>query len=254
MRLLKVYCFILMGLLLVNIQFAFSSGPSKTIITGNRMEVLEKGDVLIFEGNVRVRRGTDELRANIVKSYEKEYRIEAYGKVKLERYTREGEKWEIWGDRGIWSKIVSSGTIWGDQKQVRILRTLRDNPDDKLKIKAWRLDIREKSISTISEGTFRATAWRNVYIVHHRLTETGKNKKIEETKTWSRKCHFEGDLVTLTGGFGGKMPRVLQIVSGEKRYLTGERIIYDVSKKSLVAEGQAKMAMTKYGDETNAQE
>ena len=97
----------------------FSGEPAT--ITGNKMKMLQKGDILEFIGNVKLVQQNLTITADKMKSNEKTGMVEGYGRITV-KYSSGTENTYAWGDTAEYNKNSGSGIFTGNIKVKRVLQ------------------------------------------------------------------------------------------------------------------------------------
>ena len=100
---------------------AFSGEPAT--ITGDKMKMLQKGDILEFIGNVKLVQRNLTITADKMKSNEKTGMVEGYGNITV-KYSSGTENTYAWGDTAEYNKNSGFGIFTGN---VKIKRTVSQN-------------------------------------------------------------------------------------------------------------------------------
>ncbi|MBV9079775.1 MAG: hypothetical protein JO102_01505 [Elusimicrobia bacterium] len=202
-----------------------------TTIKGGRMEILNKGGEAVFTGGVKLDRGTDEMRAEEMRTNRERDKISAKGNVSLFRQTSATETWRAYGESGFYDTKTGDGYLVGKKKQARVIRTeiLSSTATRQIEILADRIDFAK-------EGQ-RATAKGLVY---------GKTVDPDTGDLYvfeSDQADYQGDdkQIILTGA--DLMPLLTQTGPKETRRVTGEKIIYYIDSRRLISEGSAQAVL-----------
>ncbi|MDO8734601.1 MAG: LptA/OstA family protein [Elusimicrobiota bacterium] len=119
----KWFLLLLTHLLTYSLTLCLYAGEPATI-TGNKMKMLQKGDILEFIGNVKLVQQNLTITADKMKSNEKTGMVEGYGSITV-RYSSGTENTYAWGDTAEYNKNSGSGIFTGN---VKIKRTLSKPP------------------------------------------------------------------------------------------------------------------------------
>ncbi|MBI5573285.1 MAG: hypothetical protein HY919_01860 [Elusimicrobia bacterium] len=87
-------------------------------ITGDKMKMLQKGDILEFIGNVKLVQQNLTITADRMKSNEKTGMVEGCGSIKI-KYSSGTENTYAWGDTAEYNKNSGSGIFTGNVKVKR---------------------------------------------------------------------------------------------------------------------------------------
>lgn len=224
--------------------------PPKTVITGDRMNILDQGDAVEFTGGVKMVRGDDTLTADRMVSDEKNKTVRAWGRVHWRRdVPLEGIRWDVWGDEGFFDSANSSGTLRGKRKQARVRRSpLNNAPGGVLTLRSnlVRLFPKGEDVSgrvpwvssatvnavNLSSETSSAEAIGKVYVTY---VEGAPQPR--ETEMWCDRALYDGavERVSLWQDKQG-MARLRQVEGRDVRNLTGRLISYFPKEERLVVE------------------
>jgi len=112
-------------------------GPAT--ITGNKMNILQKGDILEFIGNVKLVQQNINITADRMKSNEKTGMVHGAGNIAI-RYSSGTEDTYTWGDTADYNKNTGSGIITGN---VKVKRTLSKSTTDVVNLTCDKLELFE---------------------------------------------------------------------------------------------------------------
>jgi hypothetical protein len=233
-----------------------ADGAPKTTITGEKMNILSKGDVIEFSGDVKMVRGEDVLTADRVRMDEKTGLARAWGRVHLtRRQSEEGLLWEAWADAALYDSRASSGTLWGTRDAARLMRSpLKPGPGAPapFALAADRVTLYQEAVAPST------AAWNFAHAVgrvHVNYEDDGPPRRV--TDVWAGRMFYDGSLekVRFTGGYPSrrhklkkewrflkkyKTPLARQREDAETRFLTGRLLRYHTDERRLVAEGDVK--------------
>lgn len=117
-------------ILLLSYFFIFSFSRflfcAPATITGDKMKMLQKGDILEFIGNVKLVQQNLTITADKMKSNEKTGMVEGYGSITV-KYSSDTENTYAWGDTAEYNKNNGSGIFTGN---VKVKRTVSKKPKD----------------------------------------------------------------------------------------------------------------------------
>lgn len=197
-----------------------------TQIKGARMEIINKGETVIFSGGVRMTRGTDVLTAKKMTTDKKRENINAIGNVKLTRTLPQGEKWQGFGKKGFYNTVKGTGYLLGGMKKAHVIYTevLSSTMTRKIDIYSQRFDFSRPKEKSVAKG--------KVY---------GKSRDPETNELhefWSDKAeYFRGEKkITLSGK---SQPKVRQSKGKTEKIITGDVIFYYIDTERFVSEGDA---------------
>jgi len=217
-----------------------SSGgrAAKTVITGQKMNLLKKGEAVEFSGGVTLVRGHDILKADRMISNEK---------------TGKNIHWKAWAEKGIYDSNTSSGTLWGSKKPARVKRlslSSKKNHSPYLFLEADKITFIKVELTTHTN----AEAVGRVYVEY-----LEKEPAVRETRVWSNRAYFNGkeDTIRFWEGYlnpldsprknrfrrkgGRSKPRAVQMEEKERRDITGLVLLYDLKQQKLVVENEVKV-------------
>ena len=103
----------------IDISFAFKNTDEDVSIDGDRMEMLEKGRVTRFIGNVKLKQGSKSITSNKMTKYEDRDYIVAEGKVRIMDTSRDDERVEGFCDKINYDLGKEYGLMTGSPKLVR---------------------------------------------------------------------------------------------------------------------------------------
>lgn len=259
--------------------FAASAAP-KTVITGSRMNLLNKGDAVEFVGGVKVVRGNDSLSADKVLSEEKNGYVHAWGNVYLRRdVPEENVRWEAWSQEGVYLTDASSATLWNKTSRVKLKRSSLSSVDtvpsrsSHLEMKAIRVTFFQSTdpqpsavmeypfVSTmpvaVTTATFGAMeAQGDVYVFSQEVSTSAPTRK---TEIWSAEAFFDGR--GWRGVFWNRdvrdgensFPRARQQEGHSVRNLKGETLVYHMEDRRLVVQGRVSAEIWSPKNSTDSQ-
>ncbi|OGS45963.1 MAG: hypothetical protein A2539_06515 [Elusimicrobia bacterium RIFOXYD2_FULL_34_15] len=200
--------------------FVFSADKNEpTTITGDKMKILSKGDIMEFLGNVKFKQKNLEIIADEMKSNDKNGEITGKGNINI-HYSSGMTNINGWADEAQYSKNSGSGIFFGN---VKMKRFLTNNTTDVVNMTCEKLEISDfgekfhaiKDVKIFQEGT-----------------EMLSDEAFYDKKT---------DELLLLGG----PPKIIR--RDEKNYseYTGDKIILALEKEILTILGnvQSKMIM-----------
>lgn len=230
-----------------------AGSPPKTVITGDRMNLLRKGEAVEFLGGVKLARGSDRMTADRMVSDEKRGLTQAWGRVYLRRdVPTEGVRWEAWADEGRYHSPSSSGTLWGRKGSVRLRRSvLTEGEGDKpLEMEADRITFFDAALVPAVEGSSRpaaspagtgqrAEAEGRVHVLLREFLPEPR-----ETEIWAGRAFFDGSgqSIRFWEGYDSRkdFPRARQTEGDEVRDLSGMNIVYFLQDKRLLVENNVR--------------
>ncbi|MBN1384974.1 MAG: LPS export ABC transporter periplasmic protein LptC [Elusimicrobia bacterium] len=183
-------------------------------ITGDRMKILSKGDIMEFIGNVKLVQKNLKITANKMISNEKTGAVSGKGDVVI-RYSSGTTTTYAWAKTAEYNKNSGDGVISGD---VKVKRVLSDDTTNAVNLTCGELEIFEfgERLHTVN----------NVRIFQNQVEAQGAeafyNHKIDE--------------ILLLGG----TPKIIR--KGEKEYIecTGDKIYVGNSKETITITGSVK--------------
>lgn len=225
----------------------FVSTETRTIITSDRVRVLDRGESVEFTGRVALSRGGDRLTAERVVTTEKNTLAEAWDRVYLRReWPGDPARWEAWGDHGLYDTHTSSGHLRGGAaRPARALRTPRaDDPGTgRFELEATDIFFRNGESTVPVRGGF-AEASGGVWLAGE---EPALHRR---TELWSDRMDYDGarEEMVFTGGFargapspgspgGGDRPFARQTDGREARELRALRLAYHPGARRLSLSG-----------------
>lgn len=198
-----------------------------TTITGGRMELLDKGERVIFKGGVTLERGGDVLKAREMTTNKRRDKVVAVGDVQLFRRVSSTETFRAFGDRGRYDTNLGQGQLEGKSKPAHLVHTVVASTAGAriVHIYASTIDFSNKDQKAVARGAVRGS--------------TTDPETKEEYKFWSETAEWEGQQrkVTLSGT---PLPLVKQTAGTESKTITGQRIVYFIDGKQVISEGSAK--------------
>lgn len=230
--------------------------PVKTVITGARMNLIQKGAAVEFTGGVTMQRGPDLLKADRMVSDEKNGLTQAWGRVYLRRDDpAAGARWEAWSEEAQYAKNLSSGTLWGKKEPARVLRKPLSGEGEQLEMRGYRITFYEAAPVAPSTSPAQVVeAEKRVYVRMEEEPEKEGPPSARVTEIWAGRCEYDGRLssTTFTGGYGDPAPEsaiagrdpafplARQREDGDVRELTGESVTYMLDERRLLAEGNVR--------------
>ncbi|PIU82918.1 MAG: hypothetical protein COS68_06855 [Elusimicrobia bacterium CG06_land_8_20_14_3_00_38_11] len=192
----------------------YAGGPAT--ITGDKMKMLQKGDILEFIGNVKLVQQNLTITADKMKSNEKTGMVEGYGHITV-KYSSGTENRYAWGDTAEYNKNSGSGIFTGN---VKIKRILGDTTDS--------IDLTCEELEVFEFGD-RYHAIKNVRISQEYTVATSSEAFYDnETKE-----------IFLTGG----PPKVVRTDEKGHSEYSGDKIAIDTKKEVFTVLGNVKTKM-----------
>jgi len=121
-------------------------------ITGERMEILKKGEIIRFLGNVKLVRGKDIVTCDMMEHYEKNNYVIGKGDVHLVTYPEESMRLEAFSD-GLKYDVKSEESVLTGNP--RLIRFNEQNSLDKLKVEGEVIRLSGKEKIVFVEGDAR---------------------------------------------------------------------------------------------------
>jgi lipopolysaccharide export system protein LptA len=219
------------GLFLAIALAAGVASAEDTTITGDRMEFLNKGAEVLFTGGVHLVRGTDDIKASEMRTNKERDKVTAKGDVKLFRQTSATETWRAFGDSGFYDTQSGQGYLKGKRRrQAKLVReeVVTSTITRTIVLFADRIDFSKEP--------------QRAYAVGHVHGETTDPKTGDNYEFDAHEAEYRGDdkRVVL---FGKPRPIVNQPNGPKAKRVTGDRIIYYVDERRMIAEGSARAVL-----------
>jgi lipopolysaccharide export system protein LptA len=198
----------------------------ETTIKGARMELLNKGENLLFSGGVTLERGDDILTAEEMESTSKRDKVKARGNVEFLRHMSGTEKLKGYGKTGTYDNKSGEGTLVGEAGKAHVIYydVLSSTLTRKMDIYATRFDFSQSRSSSAATGM--------VYGI------TVDPETDDTYEFWAERADYLGQEKKLV--LSGMPPPRIQQVNGEKRSdVRGNIIIYYMDSKRMISEGDA---------------
>lgn len=198
-----------------------------TTITGGRMELLNKGETVLFTGGVELNRGIDRVLANQMKTNKQRDQVTAEGNVRLYRHVSSTETWEGSGDTGFYNTKQGAGYLLGRKTaQAHISHTeiLSSTMTRVIHLYGDRIDFSRSPQQVIATG----------HVAGNTIDpETG-----DHFDFWADRALFDGDqhAVTLTGE---SQPIAIQTLQTGRRVIKGDKITYFHQSQRMISDGHA---------------
>jgi len=90
----------------------YASPEPKTVVTGDKMQIIKDGEQVVFSGNALVKRGRDVLAADKLIENKKDKIIDAYGNVDFNSVTADSEPIRCLAGRGHYAMNLGVGRLW----------------------------------------------------------------------------------------------------------------------------------------------
>lgn len=201
-----------------------------TIIKGGKMELINKGQEVVFSGGVKMTQATDVLTAREMRTTQNRDRITAKGDVRLFRQASSTETWRGSGEKGFYDANAGLGTLWGGKDPAYINKTEVVSSTITRSVDLWGDQIEFYRESKMAKAVGRARG-------KTRDPQTG-----DQYEFWAEKAVYDGKakVLILTGE---KNSRLLQTGKTTKREVFGQAITYYVDSGRMVSDGDAKAVM-----------
>lgn len=212
---------------------AASAIAVETTIKGRRMDILEKGEAVVFTGDVRLVRGDDILTANEMRTTRTRDSVTATGNVRLYRRMSSTESLTAYGQRAFYETSTGGGYLVGNHKQARVVHAavLSSTMTREMEIRADRIDFYREGQRALAKGKVTGETLdpqtRNYY-------EFASPEA--EYRGDAREIVLRADNVTSPGN----KPIVVQLTAEERRTLTGDSITYHLEGERLESVGGSK--------------
>lgn len=199
-----------------------------TTIEGGRMELVNKGNTVLFTDGVKLVRGIDQLKAARMETNQNRDRVFVKGNVRLLRTVSSTETWTGNGDKGFYDTQTGAGYLEGEKdKKARVVHTeiLSSTSTRIVTLYADRIDFeREKKRST-AKGRVQG--------------DTVDPATQEKYEFWADQADFDGAANTIVLS-GETQPLVVQTVKDGSRRVWGDKIVYNTETKNMLSEGNAR--------------
>jgi lipopolysaccharide export system protein LptA len=198
-----------------------------TTITGGQMELLNKGEKVLFTGGVELNRGSDRILAKRMTTNKGRDKVTAEGNVRLFRNVSSTETWRGAGATGFYNTKQGVGYLEGTSAvKSHIVHTeiLSSTMTRVVHIYADRIDFSRSPQQATATGRVEGTGVN---------PETG-----DHFRFWAEKAFFDGDKseLTLTGP---PQPVVIQKLETGRRTIKGDTIIYFNQDQRMISTGHA---------------
>jgi lipopolysaccharide export system protein LptA len=207
-----------------------------TTITGGKMELINKGDKVLFTDGVELNRGGDRLIANKMTTNKKRDKITAEGNVRLFRKISSTETWEAKGVTGFYNTKDSSGYLEGSAKgkaEVKHTTVFSSTSTRVIEIYADRIEFQRLAQQATAIGRVEGQTVD---------PETG-----DHFDFWCEHAFFDGKSrqIVLTGS---PQPRVIQTLLEGRRTIRGDKIVYFHESQRMISEGNAQAVFEDKGE------
>lgn len=210
---------ILLFLPFIFVSAVFAERPKQPVnITGERMEVLRRGEITRFLGNVKLVRKKDVITSDIMEHYEKKNYIVGKGNVHLIAYPEESIKLEAFSDRLTYNVDSKKSTLTGNPELIRIDE---ENPEDRIKM--------EGEVIKLLGNEKRIHVQGDARVEHGEITATGKFLDYD----------YEIKKIVLSGD----SPRIYQDDEQVKANYSAEIITIFIDEQRVIMEGNVKASI-----------
>lgn len=104
--------------LIISVVFSGYAKEPKTIITGDQMELIKGGKLVIFQGNARVTRGDSILQADRLVEDKASKMIEASGNIDFKTLSKDRELMEASGEKMRYFTEKEQGELWEGRPHI----------------------------------------------------------------------------------------------------------------------------------------
>lgn len=202
------------------------------------MELINKGQEVVFSGGVKMTQATDVLTAREMRTTQKRDKITAKGDVKLFRQVSATETWKGSGEKGSYDAASGMGTLWGGVNPAAINKSEIVSSTMTRIIDLWGDQIDFFREIKMAKAVGRAQG------------KTVDPHTGEQYEFWSDQAVYDGKMKVLVLTSKTRA-RILQTGQTSKREVFGRTITYYVDSGRMVSDGEAQAVMV---DEKNAQE
>lgn len=210
---------ILLFLPFIFVSAVFAERPKQPVnITGERMEVLGRGEITRFLGNVKLVREKDVITSDIMEHYEKKNYIVGKGNVHLIAYPEESIKLEAFSDRLTYNVDSKKSILTGNPELIRIDE---ENPEDRIKM--------EGEVIKLLGNEKRIHVQGDARVEHGEITATGKFLDYD----------YEIKKIVLSGD----SPRIYQDDEQVKANYSAEIITIFIDEQRVIMEGNVKASI-----------
>ena len=182
------------------------------------MEVLGRGEITRFLGNVKLVRKKDVITSDIMEHYEKKNYIEGKGNVHLIAYPEESIKLEAFSDRLTYNVDSKKSTLTGNPELIRIDK---ENPEDRIKMEGEIIKLLDNGKKVHVQGGAR--------IEHGEITATGEILDYD----------YEIKKIVLSGD----SPCIYQDNEQAKANYSAEIITIFIDEQRIIMEGNVKASI-----------
>lgn len=219
------YAFLWGGVFLFSVV---SATAVDTTIKGGRMELINKGESVVFTGGVQLDRGPDRLESARMETTRNRDKVTAKGNVRLFRRVSSTETLKGNGEIGFYDTRQGAGYLLGTKKkQATVIRTeiISSTVARVVTVTADRIDFFRDTKRALATGAVKGDSAD---------PETG-----DRYEFWSDEAEFDGEAKKITLS-GDRQPLVIQTAAGERRSLRGDTIVYFTEQRRMTSEGNSR--------------
>jgi lipopolysaccharide export system protein LptA len=209
---------------------AIAWASDDTVIKGGKMELINKGEEVVFSHGVKMEQGTDTLTANTMRTSNNRDKITADGDVRLLRKVSSTETWHGSGEKGFYDASGGMGYLLGGKKRAAIkkVEVLTSTITRVMELWGDRIDFMRESKLTKATG--------------HVEGKTTDPKTSDEYEFTSENAVYDGKTKILVLS-GERNSSVVQKGKENKRQVWGRTITYYVDSNRMVSDGSAQAVM-----------
>lgn len=202
----KIFFLILLFFLSI-FSFSFNSFAAekkeKTEITGDKMEIKNKGKVSVFKGNAKVVRGNYNITANEMKYYKDKNEIDAKGKVNFFVKNDDGSIIKAKSSKAKYNTKNMSGKMWSGKPKVEYFVK---GSTDSIVLYMDKLFLRENFASAKAVGHVKIISSSGTITSDNALLKKNENslfmtkeKNKPNVNVWQKgkKANFKADEISL---------------------------------------------------------
>lgn len=225
------------GLVLAGLSIVDGVAGEQTTIEGGRMELIDKGEVVLFKGGVTLRRGNDVLQAAQMRTTRKKDRISANGNVRLFRRLSSTQTLKGYGQNGFYNSKTGDGYLVRGRKPARLIfvEVLSSTRTRRTDIFSDRIDFEQNPMRALATGSvYGKTIDPDTSEVYEFWSDRGEYKQSDSTVVLS-----------------GEPKPVVRLSKGDTyKRITGKTIIYNVKDQRFSAEGATKAVLVERKNES----
>ena len=186
---------------------------TKTVITGNEMEIINGGEKVVYSGSSKVVRGDNVLMADKIIQNKKDNTVEAQGNIDFSTLTDEKEKIAGSSENGEFNMKTGKGKLWNGRPMLKYFVKTSTSP---VVLQARTIDFNQKTKEIFAKG--------DVVIISSSMT------------AYSPQALFKGKInqIVLTGK--NPQPRVIFIENDKKGDYHADKITMYTDKKKIYFE------------------